>query len=169
MNQNAQERIARQFATFFVADLFFGVDVLQVQEVLRFQQMTGVPLAPDVVEGLINLRGQIVIAIDMRRRLGLPPRPAGQAPMNMVVRTEDGAVSLLVDEIGDVLEMDSASYARPPENLAPAAREMIRGVYRLRERLLLVLDADRTVDVTAGRVGWARSVMAAARHEKQAT
>ena len=150
-NGTAQKQKARQFATFFVADLFFGVDVLHVQEVLRFQQMTGVPQAPEVVEGLINLRGQIVIAIDMRRRLGLPPRPGDQTPMNMVVRTDDGAVSLLVDEIGDVLDVDSAAFARPPENLDPAAREIIRGVYRLKDRLLLVLDADRTVDVSTGR------------------
>src|SRR5450631_2549347 len=86
-----------QFATFFVADLFFGVDVLRVQEVLCFQHMTCVPKAPGVVEGLINLRGQIVTAIDMRRRLGLPERAGGQTPMNMVVRTDGGAVSLLVD------------------------------------------------------------------------
>ena len=86
-----------QFSTFFVADLFFGVDVLRVQEVLRFQQMTRVPQAPEVIEGLINLRGQIVTAIDMRRRLRLPPRGGDQTPMNIVVRTEDGAVSLLVD------------------------------------------------------------------------
>jgi purine-binding chemotaxis protein CheW len=94
-----------------VADLFFGVDVLRVQEVLRFQQMTRVPQAPEVIEGLINLRGQIVTAIDMRRRLRLPPRAGDQTPMNMVVRTEDGAVSLLVDEIGDVLDVDA-----PPTN-----------------------------------------------------
>jgi purine-binding chemotaxis protein CheW len=140
-----------QFSTFFVADLFFGVDVLRVQEVLRFQQMTRVPQAPDVIEGLINLRGQIVTAIDMRRRLRLPPRAEGQTPMNMVVRTEDGAVSLLVDEIGDVLDMDTATYERPPENLDPVARDLIRGVYKLKDRLLLVLDAERTVDLVSGR------------------
>jgi purine-binding chemotaxis protein CheW len=140
-----------QYATFFVADLFFGVDVLRVQEVLRFQQMTRVPLAPDVIEGLINLRGQIVTAIDMRRRLGLPPRAGGQTPMNMVVRTADGAISLLVDEIGDVLDVDAAAYERPPENLEPAARDLIRGVYKLKDRLLLVLDAERTVDLAAAR------------------
>jgi purine-binding chemotaxis protein CheW len=139
-----------QFSTFFVADLFFGVDVVRVQEVLRFQPMTRVPLAPDVIEGLINLRGQIVTAIDMRRRLHLPPRAAGQMPMNMVVRTGDGAVSLLVDEIGDVLDVDAATYERPPDNLDPAARELIRGVYKLKDRLLLVLDAERTVDLA----GW---------------
>ncbi len=145
-------QINAQFSTFFVADLFFGVDVLRVQEVLRFQQMTRVPLAPEVIEGLINLRGQIVTAIDMRRRLGLPQRTSGQPPMNMVVRTEDGAVSLLVDEIGDVLDVDSATYEQPPENLDPAARELIRGIYKLKDRLLLVLDAERTVDLALGRV-----------------
>lgn len=140
-----------QFSTFFVADLFFGVDVLHVQEVLRAQQMTSVPQAPHVIEGLINLRGQIVTAIDMRRRLGLPQRPGGLAPMNIVVRTIDGAASLLVDEIGDVLDMDSATYEQPPQNLDPAARELIRGVYKLKDRLLLVLDEERTVDLAVGK------------------
>ena len=125
--------------------------MLRVQEVLRFQQMTRVPQAPDVIEGLINLRGQIVTAIDMRRRLGLPTRAGGETPMNIVVRTEDGAISLLVDEIGDVLDVNSATHERPPENLDPSARELIRGVYKLKERLLLVLDAERTVDLTVGR------------------
>jgi len=139
-----------QFSTFFVGELFFGVDVLRVQEVLCFQHMTRVPQAPEVIEGLINLRGQIVPAIDMRRRLGLPPRAGEQTPMNMVVRTEDGAISLLVDEIGDVMDADPATYERPPENLLPAARELIRGIYKLKDRLLLVLDTDRTVDLTIG-------------------
>lgn len=142
-----------QFSTFFLGDLFFGVDVLQVQEVMRLQPMTPVPQAPDVIEGLINLRGQIVTAIDMRRRLRLPPRPADQAPMMVVVRTSDGAVSLLVDEIGDVMQMDGASFERPPQNLDPAAREMIRGVYKLRDRLLLVLDEERSADVTGAMKG----------------
>jgi purine-binding chemotaxis protein CheW len=140
-----------QLSTFFVADLFFGVDVLLVQEVLRFQQMTHVPRAPEVIEGLINLRGQIVTAIDLRRRLGLPPRTGGQVPTNLVIRTDDGAVSLLVDEIGDVLDVDAATYERPPENLDPAAREIIHGVYKLKDRLLLVLDTERTVDIAMAR------------------
>lgn len=141
---------SRQFSTFFVADLYFGVDVLRVQEVLRFQQMTRVPQAPEVIEGLINLRGQIVTAIDMRRRLRLPPRPGDQTPINVVVRTEEGAVSLLVDEIGDVLDVDADTYERPPENLDPAALELISGVYKLKDRLLLVLDTERTVDLAVG-------------------
>jgi len=151
ISKSEQIQTSVQFSTFFVADLFFGVDVLHVQEVLRSQQMTSVPQAPGVIEGLINLRGQIVTAIDMRRRLGLPQRAGGQAPMNIVVRTLDGAVSLLVDEIGDVLDMDSSTYERPPQNLAPAARELIRGVYKMKDRLLLVLDEEKTVDLAIGR------------------
>lgn len=147
----AGTQASSQFATFFVADLFFGVDVLCVQEVLRFQQMTSVPQAPEVIEGLINLRGQIVTAIDMRRRLQLPPRDSDKAPINVVVRTEDGAVSLLVDEIGDVLDVDSATWERTPEGLDGCARELIRGVFKLKDRLLLVLDAERTVDLAVGR------------------
>jgi purine-binding chemotaxis protein CheW len=136
-----------QFSTFFVADLFFGVDVLDVQEVLRAQQMTPVPRAPDVIQGLINLRGQIVTAIDMRRRLQLPPQSEDQASMNMVIRSADGAVSLLVDEIGDVLQMEAGSYERPPQNLDPAAREVIRGVYKLKDKLLLILDTEKAITV----------------------
>jgi purine-binding chemotaxis protein CheW len=136
-----------QYATFLVADLFFGIDVLRVQEVLRYQEMTRIPLAPTVAEGLINLRGQIVTALDMRRRLGLAPRDADRLPMNLVVRTEEGPVSLLVDEIGDVLQLEPGDFESPPDNLTPAASELIRGVYQLKDRLLLVLDPDQTLEV----------------------
>jgi len=147
------EQTSGQFSTFFVANLFFGVDVLRVQEVLRFQQMTRVPQAPEVIEGLINLRGQIVTAIDMRRRLRLPPRAGDQTPMNMVVRTDDGAVSLLVDEIGDVLDVDAATFERPPENLDPTARELIRGVYKLKDSLLIALDTNKVLNLVATAAG----------------
>src|SRR5579871_140075 len=141
-------RSNRQFATFFVDGLFFGIEVVQVKEVLRYQEMTPVPMAPDVVEGLINLRGQIVTAVDMRRRLALQPRPEGQMPMNTVVRTAGGAVSLLVDEIGDVVEVDADTFEHTPDNVCAAARELLTGVYKLKERLLLVLDTEKTVNVT---------------------
>ncbi len=142
---------SREFATFFVDGLFFGIDVLQVQEVLRYQEMTQVPLAPDVIEGLINLRGQIVTAVDMRRRLKLMPRAEGQTPMNTVVRTKEGAaVSLLVDEIGDVVEVDSETFERTPDNVAAAARDLLQGVYKLKDRLLLILDTEKTIDIAAG-------------------
>ncbi len=143
-----------QLATFVVGRFLFGIDVLNVQEVLRFQRMTKVPLAPPVIVGLINLRGQIVPAIDMRRRLFLEPRKDDEYPMNLVVRTEDGAVSLLVDEIGDVLELKSHTFENTPANVAPNVREMIRGVYKLKSRLLFVLDTEKTVDI-----GWSIPVL----------
>jgi purine-binding chemotaxis protein CheW len=112
-----QTEIGHQYATFFVDGMFFGVEVLKVQEVLRYHEITAVPLAPQVIQGLINLRGQIVTAIDMRRRLKLPPRAVDIHPMNMVIRSEDGAVSqsvcLLVDEIGDVIEVSHSCYEPP--------------------------------------------------------
>jgi purine-binding chemotaxis protein CheW len=146
-------RETQQFATFYLDDLFFGVEVKKVQEVIRFQEMTRVPLAPPVVQGLINLRGQIVTAVDLRRRLSLPPRGADQLPMNVVVRTPDGAVSLLVDEIGDVLEVSADAFEPPPETISGIARELILGVYKLKDALLLVLDTERSVQITGGQEG----------------
>jgi len=139
----------KQYCTFYLHGLYFGVEVLAVQEVLRHQPMTRVPLASATVQGLINLRGQIVTAIDLRLRLELPPRADGQLPMNVVIRHADGAVSLLVDEIGEVLEMADDGLERPPETIRGAARELIKGVYKLKERLLLILDTDKTVCLPA--------------------
>lgn len=131
---------ARQLCTFVLDGLLFGVDVTCVQEVLRHQEMTPVPLAPSVVAGLINLRGQIVTALDMRQKLNLPVRTAEQLPMNVVVRENDGVVSLLVDEIGDVVDVDDASLEPPPETLPVDAKAMISSVYKLEQQLLLLLN-----------------------------
>jgi purine-binding chemotaxis protein CheW len=139
----------QQYCTFFVADRFFGIDVTRVQEVIRYQEMTRVPLAPPAISGLINLRGQIVTAIEMRAQLGLPPRPADQLPMNVVVRTDDGAVSLLVDEIGDVVEVEDSCRESAPETLTSSSKELISGVCKLKERLLLVLDPEKAVNNSA--------------------
>ena len=136
---------SKQYATFFLNNLFLGVEVLKVQEVIRFQDMTRVPLTTANIQGLINLRGQIVTAIDLRHRLELPPRASGELPMNVVIRSDDGAVSLLVDEIGDVVEIQDDIYEQPPETLKGVARELVQGVYKLKERLLLILDTERTV------------------------
>ncbi|MFO0923691.1 MAG: chemotaxis protein CheW [Pirellulales bacterium] len=140
---------ATQLCTFMLDNQMFGVDVQSVQEVIRYQEMTEVPLAPDAVCGLINLRGQIVTAIDLRKRLGLPGRPADQLPMNVVVRSDDGAISLLVDQIGDVQEIDQEFFEPPPETLQGESRKMIRGAYKMKDRLLLILDTERAMNVTA--------------------
>jgi purine-binding chemotaxis protein CheW len=139
----------RQFCTFYLQDLIFGVEVQQVQEVIRFQNTTRVPLASAVVGGLINLRGQIVTAIDLRRRIGLPRRAHDEQPMNVVVRAESGAVSLLVDEIGDVVEVQDEMFEAPPESLQGDGRELVKGVYKLKDKLLLVLDTERALSVAA--------------------
>ncbi len=138
-----------QFCTFYLDDLFFGVEVQKVQEVIRYQEMTRVPLASRVVQGLINLRGQIVTAIDLRHRLELKARSDEHLPMNVVVRTDEGAMSLLVDEIGDVLEVEEESFERPPETLQGVARELIRGAYKLKDRLLLILDTEKAVQLVS--------------------
>lgn len=134
--------LSHQFCTFHVDTLYFGIEVKRVQEVIRFQRMTRVPLAPSSISGLINLRGQIVTAIDLRRRLGLPPRGLAEQPMNVVVRDGESGVSLLVDRIGDVVEVGDELFEPPPSTIPKALRGLIRGAYKLSNRLLLVLDAE---------------------------
>ena len=135
----------KQYCTFFLDELFFGVNVLDVQEVITFQPVTLVPLASRVVSGLINLRGQIVTAIDLRRRLELDDREEGIPPMNVVVRTDHGLVSLLVDDIGDVLEVSGDTFEPPPPTMKGVARELIAGVHKLDGHLLLLLDMPKVV------------------------
>lgn len=141
-------RTVTQFCTFWAGGLYFGVDVQDVQEVLRYQEMTPVPQAPDAITGLINLRGQIVTAIDLRHRLGLAPRPDGQTPMNVVVRSRDEVVSLLVDDIGDVIDTEGAAIAPVPATVPPAVKDVLVGVIPRSEAILLVLEADLAADVS---------------------
>ena len=140
----------KQFCTFYLDKLLFGVEVGKVQEVIRYQEMTPVPLAPPVVSGLINLRGQIVTALDLRRRLEFKDRDSDKPPINVVVRTGEEAVSLLVDEIGEVLDVEDDIFEAPPETLQGLARELICGVYKLKGRLLLVLDTEAVVMINGG-------------------
>jgi purine-binding chemotaxis protein CheW len=137
----------RQYCTFLLDGHYFGVEVQQVQEVIRYQEMTRVPLASRVISGLINLRGRIVTAIDLRRRLGFADRPADRQPMNVIVRAGEEAISLLVDEIGDVIEVPADKFEAPPETLTGTARTLIQGAYKLEGRLMLVLDTEEAVEV----------------------
>jgi purine-binding chemotaxis protein CheW len=139
----------RQFCTLHLAGHLFGVPVMQVQEVISYQPMTRVPLANPVIDGLINLRGQIVTAIDLRKRLDFDARDSEQQSMNVVVQTPGGVVSLLVDEIGDVVEVEETIYEAPPETLTGVAKDLILGVYKFEDRLLLELDIDRAVTISS--------------------
>jgi len=123
--------------------------VHRVQEVIRAQKMTRIPGSQEVVRGLMNLRGQIVTALDMRRRLNLGAADGSEPLMNVVVRTPDGPVSLLVNEIGDVLVVDGDQFEPPPETLQGIHRELISGSYKLDGRLLLVLNLDVAIRLAA--------------------
>jgi len=136
----------QQFCTFYLDKLMFGVQLEKVQEVIRYLEITQIPLAPRVVSGLMNLRGQIVTGIDLRRRLDLADRPDGAPPMNVVIRTADGAVSMLVDEIGDVVEVTEESFERPPETLQGKVREVILGVHKLDKHLMHVLNTEKACE-----------------------
>ena len=136
---------AAEYCTFEVGRMLFGVDVAHVQEVLRYQEITPVPLAAPSVRGLINLRGQIVTAVDLRRRLGTAV-PVDDEPLNIVVRVGDRNVSLLVDAIGDVITTDAAVDA-PPSTAAGAVLDAICGVVQLADRLMLVLDTARVTEL----------------------
>lgn len=136
-----------QYCTFFVGGLYMGISVLCVQEILRFQPMTTVPLACPVVTGLINLRGDIVTAVDLRRRLEMPDREEDSLPTNIIIRTESGPVSFLVDIIDDVVLVDSNDFEAVPPTLTGPAGELTQGVYKLEKRLLLVLDHQLAANV----------------------
>jgi purine-binding chemotaxis protein CheW len=138
----------KQYCTFYVNDILFGIEVLDVQEVLRYQDMTEVPLAASEIRGLINLRGQIITAVDLRNRMKLPPRPDDQKPMNVVVQTNGEVISFLVDSIGDVLEVDEETFEEAPHTVDNTTRELVTGVYKLKDELLMVLDAAKAADVS---------------------
>jgi purine-binding chemotaxis protein CheW len=142
-----------QICTFNLDDQQFGIDALQVQELIRHQPMTRVPMAPSSIRGLINLRGQIVTAIDLRNFLGLPPHPAESRLMNVVIRADENPISLLVDQIGDVLEVDQLTFEEPPESLSPMAKRLLHGTYKLEDRLLLFLNWQELVHATEQTCG----------------
>ena len=137
----------KQFCTFQLDDLLFGIDVLSVQEIILPQEMTEVPLAPDVISGLINLRGQVVTAINLGKWLGIESEEASQRSMNVVICTDDEVVSFLVDSIGDVVEPNESSFEPPPQTLEDGIQQLINGVYKLDSQLLLVMDVARTVEL----------------------
>lgn len=139
-----------QYTTFRLAGQILGVPVSRVQEVLRRQKMTCVPLASPEVSGLINLRGQIVTAIDLRRRLSLPERQADVPVMNVIIRTDAGPVSLLVDEIGDVIDVGSETFEGLPDTASAETRALISGVHKLPGGLLMILNVEKALQLNAG-------------------
>ena len=137
---------ALRYATFRVGGLFLGIEVRNVQELLRHQEMSPVPLAPKSIEGLINLRGQIVIALDPRRSLGLKPLAGMEQRVNIVVKSGDAIISLLVDEICDVVDVPVTSCVEVPDNMPESQRQLMQCVVHLEHELMLVLDSEKLFD-----------------------
>ena len=130
-----------EYVTFRVGAQWLGIPVLMVQEVLLAQRIADVPLAPPEVAGFLNLRGQIVTALDLRSRLGLAAVELTDL-MNVVVRHEGELFSLLVDEVGDVLSVDADAVEGAPQTLHPTWRHVCSGIVRRERGLLVVLNVD---------------------------
>lgn len=139
----------RQFCTFYLDAGLFGIEVLQVQEVIRHQLTTPVPLATDVVSGLMNLRGSIISCIDLRLRFEMPPAPLELEPVQIVTQADCGLVSFQVDRIGDVVEITDESLERPPSTLKGEVRKLIDGVYKLENSLLLIVNVNKILALEA--------------------
>ncbi|MGG5818527.1 chemotaxis protein CheW [Falsiroseomonas sp. HW251] len=137
--------------TFTVGGQACGVPVLAVRDVLGPQSITPIPLAPPEIEGAMNLRGRIVTAVDLRRRLGLPARPGGSAPMSIVVEQGSELYAMLADEVGEVLPLSPSDCEPNPPTLDLTWREVSRGVQRRDGQLLIQLEVDRLLAIGEDR------------------
>lgn len=138
---------SQQLVTFWLEDQLFGIDVRSVQEIIRRQAVTPVPLADPAVRGLINLRGQIVMVLDLKQRLRLSPSRASQeGEMNVVVRAQSGPISFQVDRIGDVIDVDESTFEPAPTTVRASIRELLAGIHKLPDRFLHVLAVERIAD-----------------------
>ena len=141
-----------QFCTFHVGDLMLGIEVAQIQEVLRNTSVTPVPKTPPAISGLVNLRGQIVTAIDLRTLFRIEVDAANDSPTMLILDSGAQLSSLVVDAVGEVVAVEEADFEEPPDTLRGESRKLIRGAFKLRDRLLLILDvAHATKAAAAGR------------------
>lgn len=142
-----------RFCTFVVDGMTFGIPVDRVQEaIIDEHAITPVPLAHPSVAGLMNLRGRIITIIDLRHRLELTPRIASTSKQHVIIHVEDSLISLLVDETGDVMNVDDAIFEPPPENITGTTSQLVKGAYKLDDRLLFVLNLDETINVSQSSV-----------------
>ncbi|MEM7337056.1 MAG: chemotaxis protein CheW [Actinomycetota bacterium] len=156
--KTAQPTAAHQLCSCRVGPLLIGIEVLSIQEVLYHTGHTAIPRTADAITGLINLRGQIATTIDLRVRLGVEPSPDAEL-VHVVVRYRGEPVSLLVDEVGDVIDVDSDTFEPTPDNVEPVVRELLTGAYKLSDELLLTIDLDKTIATSNNRSTAARGPM----------
>jgi len=140
------EGTATQYSTFWISDRLYGIDVVRVQEVTKAMRMSQIPKASKFVHGLINLRGQIATAISLRDLFQQESAAKEVEQMNVVCNIEGNLLSFLVDEIGDVIEVEASSFEPPPETVQSTVRQFMVGVYKLENHLLSILQVDKIIE-----------------------
>jgi purine-binding chemotaxis protein CheW len=150
-NDNAGKLI-NEYVTVTIGDHLFGLPISRVQDVFVPDRLTRVPLAPSEVAGILNLRGRVVTAIEMRARLDLGMREPGRPVMAIGIELKGESYGLLVDAVGEVMQLDAGACEANPANLDPRLGRVAAGVYRLEGQLLIVLDVDRVLDIGGGAV-----------------
>lgn len=139
-----------EFVTVWIAGQLFGLPITRVHDVFEAERITHVPLARVEISGVLNLRGRVVTALDMRRRLGLPPQEGENKRMAIGIDHQGEAYGLLVDSMGEVLKLPADAIDAVPINLQPDWAAIAAGIYRLEDRLMVVLDIDRVLDFGKG-------------------
>ena len=135
-----------QLCGFKIRGDFYAIPVLEVQEVIKPQKLTPVPLSQDYVRGLINLRGQIVTSLSLRDLFKMDEKDL-EDHMNIIVSSEDSLYALVVDEILDVIEVEQDSFEDIPETIDENVRKFIKGVYKLKDKLIILLDLDKVLTI----------------------
>lgn len=145
--ETAHPGATKDYVTVYLNDQLFGIPVLQVQDIVRTQSITRVPLSPPEIAGSLNLRGRIVTAIDVRQRLGLPSTLGQQKKlMNIVIETKGELYSLLVDKLGEVLSLPESKFEKNPSTLEERWRDVASGIYRLDGTILIVINVNALLD-----------------------
>tara|TARA_R110001592_G_scaffold27763_17_gene102820 strand:+ start:6926 stop:7393 length:468 start_codon:yes stop_codon:yes gene_type:complete len=149
---NQDDASSHDYLSMHIAGHSFGIPVLQILDVLRAERITRIPLAPKEIAGSLNLRGRIVTAIDVRKRLGLPERDCNQSVMNVVVEHHNELFSLMIDTVGDVLNIPDKSIEKPPKTLDSLWLEVSVGIIQQDEGLLIIIDIARLLDCIGAEI-----------------
>jgi purine-binding chemotaxis protein CheW len=137
----------KEYVTAMIGGQLFGLPILRVQDVFKPERLTRVPLAPQEIAGVLNLRGRIVTLIDMRGRLGLEAADKNETPMAIGVESRGESYGLLIDSVGEVLKLDDSAREPNPINLDPRLARISAGIHRLDGQLLMMVDIDRVLDI----------------------
>lgn len=151
-NENNEVGATSEFVTVHIDGQLFGLPIAQVEDVFMPDAITEVPLSNPEVAGVLNLRGRIVTAIDMRKRLGLPPRSDGGAPMAVGIEHQQESYGLIIDRVGEVLRLGRRTFEKNPANLDVRWSSISAGVHRLDGKLLVLLDVERILDITGEKL-----------------